>query len=67
MKLREAILLGHARAYGQLSDLIRERGGTYRETYDRVCAIFENAGRVAPTLADFDEKMAEADEEDSGG
>lgn len=61
MKVGEAILLGHAGAYGQLSDAIRARGGTYRDTLEHVKGIFTRAGRPAPSDADIEDKMQEAD------
>jgi hypothetical protein len=61
MNLGQAILLGEAKAYGQFSDLIRARGGTYCETVNRIHAIFEDAGRKT-TDADIENKFLEADE-----
>ena len=66
MKIYEAILAGEVRAYGQLSDIIRARGGTYNELYELVCSIFEKAGRVPPPLEEFDDIMLECDEIDRG-
>lgn len=65
MKLKDAILQGEARAYGQFSDLIRAKGGTYRETLTRIQALFVEAGRAAPSDADIEDKMAEADDLES--
>lgn len=61
MKLSEAILSGEARAYGQFSDIIRKRGGTYCETVKRIHEIFAAAGRVT-TSADIEDKFAECDD-----
>lgn len=65
MKLGEAILMGDVRAYGQLSDLIRERGGTYHETFLLIREIHTKAGRTPPDEADFEDKMAECEEQES--
>lgn len=56
------MIAGHAKAYGQFSDLIRKRGGTYRETVTRIKKIFVEAGRPEPSDADIDDKFAEADD-----
>ncbi len=67
MKLGEAILKGEVRAYGQYANLVRARGGTYNETYARVCAIFTKAGRTPPSPGDFEEKMMLADDDEARG
>jgi hypothetical protein len=59
--LADAMLAGHADAFGLFADLMRARGMTYGHTYAAVCAVFRNAGRMAPTLAEFDALLAEAD------
>ena len=61
MKLREAVLLGNAQAWGRLADYTRSKGGKYQDTYAWVCRIFKEAGKPAPSLPDFEEKMQEAD------
>lgn len=64
MTLCQAVLAGHASAYGRLADLMRGKGATYFETH-AVCKWHREAGKPEPTLATFDEMMQEADEEDS--
>ena len=61
MMIREAVLLGHARAWGRLADHTRSQGGTYDDAYAWICRIFTEAGKPAPSLHDFEEKMQEAD------
>ncbi len=61
MKLGEALLTGDARAFGQFSDVIRARGGTYNETVIRIREIYADAGR-AISDADIENKFLEADE-----
>ena len=62
MTLATEVLRGDARAWGRVADLVRERGGRYKDAFDIVCQIFAKAGRATPSLADFDEKMAECDD-----
>ena len=62
MKLSEAILLGRAEAYGQLSDLMRKRGKKYTDVVALVKKIFTDAGRPEPDDSEIEDKMAEADE-----
>lgn len=64
MRLGAAVLAGKARAYGRLADIIRERGGTYYDTFEAVRALHERAGKAAPTLAEFEEKMLECEAEE---
>jgi len=61
MKLGEAILAGKADAYGRFSDIIRARGGTYRETVERIHALFKEAGR-STTDAEIDAMFIECDD-----
>lgn len=65
MKLLDAIFAGRPRAYGQLANLMRAKGATYFDTHALVCKWHREAGKPEPSLATFDEKMQEADEEDS--
>lgn len=65
MTLLQAVLAGHASAYGRLADLMRGKGATYFETHALVCKWHREAGKPESSLATFDEKMQEADEEDS--
>ncbi len=66
MTLGEAMLRGEAKAFGQFSDLIRARGGTYCETVNRIHEIYKAADR-AITDADIENKFLEADELESRG
>jgi hypothetical protein len=66
MSLGAAVLRGDALAWGRVADIVRQRGGTYNDTFEVVCGIFEKAGREKPTLADFDEKMYACDAAESG-
>ncbi len=61
MTVGEAILAGDARAYGRLSDIIRARGGTYRETVQHIKKVFAYAGRTPPSDGDIEDKFAECD------
>jgi hypothetical protein len=65
MSLAEQVLRGDARAWGRVADIVRQRGGTYNDTFEVVCGIFEKVGREKPTLADFDEKMYACDDAES--
>lgn len=62
MNIGEAILAGDARAYGQLADIIRSRGGTHAKTLTVVKEVFAKAGQPIPSDAEIDEKLGEADE-----
>lgn len=63
--LRDAILAGKPRAWGKLADMVRNLGGTYRDTYERIVIMHVKAGREAPSLAEFDDMMQEADYEEA--
>lgn len=63
MTLLQAILSGNAQAYGRLSDLMRKHGATYYETHALVCKWHREAGKPEPSLAEYDEKMMQADNE----
>jgi hypothetical protein len=65
MTLGEAILTGNARAYGQLSDLMRSQGKNYRQVLAKVREIFTEAGRPVPSDADIDDKFRECDDEEA--
>ncbi len=67
MTLGEAVLTGDARAWGRLSDVIREHGGTYKDAVARVQAIYKKAGRPEPTEADFEDKMQECEHLEARG
>lgn len=66
MSLAEQVLRGDARAWGRVADMVRTRGGTYNDAHEVVCGIFDKARREKPSLAVFDEKMAECDDAESG-
>lgn len=59
---RAAILRGDARAWGRVADRVRRQGGTYRDAFGAIRAVFTEAGRRPPTLREFEEKMQEADD-----
>lgn len=61
MTVRQAVLLGHPRAWARLADYTRSKGGTYRDAYDWVCRVFAEAGKEAPSLAEFDAKLYEVE------
>lgn len=63
--LGDAMLAGEARAFGQFSDVVRSRGGTYRDACRRIKEIFEKAGRSI-TDAEIDAKFGEADDLERG-
>ena len=66
MTLKDAVLKGEARAWGRVSDMVRAKGGRYRDAYETICILFHKEGRKVPTLADFDDKMEECNDLESG-
>lgn len=61
MTLGEAILQGEVRAYGQLSDVVRARGGRYADVLEQVRRIFREAGRDVPEDAEIDAMIYESE------
>lgn len=62
MTLAEAVLKRDARAWGRVADLIRERRGTYKDTFHYIRGIFTKAGKTPPDEIEFEEMMQEADD-----
>lgn len=60
--MREAILMGNARAIASFFDKLRANGWTYAQSCDVVRLIFEGAGREHPSEAWIDAKLREVDE-----
>lgn len=61
MSLKVRILAGDAEAWGRYADVARHVGFTYREVHERICELHVAAGKPAPTLIEYEEKMQEVE------